>query len=169
MANSSTSSLIVTEIPVEGYAKVLRFQNPDVGLDAIISIHDLALGPALGGIRIHPYANFDAAFPDGITIGCGENTLTFTSSQAVEDFLPSGGTPALLSGALVDPAGTINNTLASQVLAVSLAVGFDVYDADFASSTSGFGSLPILSGAHAGMTVANFLTYANQVIYLPRP
>jgi hypothetical protein len=109
-------------------------------------------------------ANFDAAFPDGITIGCGENTLTFTSSKAVEDFLPSGGTPALLSGALVDPAGTINNTLASQVLAVSLAVGFDVYDADFASSTNGFGSLPILSGAHAGMTVANFLTYANQVI-----
>ena len=109
-------------------------------------------------------ANFDAAFPDGITIGCGQNTLTFTSSQAVEEFLPSGGTPALLSGALVDPAGTINNTLASQVLAVSLAVGFDVYDADFASSTSGFGSLPILSGAHAGMTVANFLTYANQVI-----
>ena len=108
--------------------------------------------------------NFDAAFPDGITIGCGENTLTFTSSQAVEDFLPSGGTPALLSGALVDPAGTINNTLASQVLAVSLAVGFDVYDADFASSTSGFGSLPILSGVHAGMTVADFLAYANQVI-----
>ncbi len=109
-------------------------------------------------------ANFDAAFPDGITIGCGQNTLTFTSSQAVEDFLPSGGTPALLSGALVDPADSINNTLASQVLAVSLAVGFDVYDADFASSTSGFGSLPILSGAHAGMTVADFLTYANQVI-----
>jgi hypothetical protein len=109
-------------------------------------------------------ANFDAAFPDGITIGCGENTLTFTSSQAVEDFLPSGGTPALLSGALVDPAGTINNTLASQVLAVSLAVGFDVYDADFASSSNGFGSLPILSGAHAGMTVADFLTHANQVI-----
>jgi hypothetical protein len=108
--------------------------------------------------------NFDAAFPDGITIGCGENTLTFTSSQAVEDFLPSGGTPTLLSGALVDPAGTINNTLASQVLAVSLAVGFDVYDADFASSTSGFGSLPILSGVHAGMTVADFLAYANQVI-----
>jgi hypothetical protein len=108
--------------------------------------------------------NFDAAFPDGITIGCGENTLTFTSSQAVEDFLPSGGTPALLSGALDDPAGTINNTLASQVLAVSLAVGFDVYDADFASSTSGFGSLPILSGVHAGMTVADFLAYANQVI-----
>jgi hypothetical protein len=109
-------------------------------------------------------ANFDAAFPDGITIGCGENTLTFTSSQAVEDFLPSGGTPALLSGAIVDPAGSINNTLASQVLAVSLAVGFDVYDADFASSTTGFGSLPILSGTHAGMTVADFLTYANQVI-----
>ena len=109
-------------------------------------------------------ANFEAAFPDGITIGCGENTLTFTSSQAVEDFLPSGGTPALLSGVIVDPAGSINNTLASQVLAVALAVGFDAYDADFASSTTGFGSLPILSGAHAGMTVADFLAYANQVI-----
>ncbi len=109
-------------------------------------------------------ANFEAAFPDGITIGCGENTLSFTSSQAVEDFLPSGGTPALLSGVIVDAAGSINNTLASQVLAVALAAGFDAYDADFSSSTTGFGSLPILSGAHAGMTVAEFLAYANQVI-----
>ena len=109
-------------------------------------------------------ANFQGAFPNGITIGCGENTLTFTSSQAVEDFLPSGGTPALLSGAIVDPADSINNTLASQVLAVALAAGFDIYDANFSSSTTGFGSLPILSGDHAGMTVAEFLIYANQVI-----
>ena len=79
MANSSTSSLIVTEIPVEGYAKVLRFQNPDVGLDAIISIHDLALGPALGGIRIHPYANFDAALNDVLRLSKG---MTYKSALA---------------------------------------------------------------------------------------
>lgn len=109
-------------------------------------------------------ANFSAAFPSGITIGCGENTLTFTSSQAVEDFLPSGGTPSVLSGALVDPADAISNTLASQILAVALAAGFDAYDADFSASTTGFGSLPILSGSHAGMTVAQFLQLANEVI-----
>jgi len=79
MANLSTSSLIVTEIPVDGYAKVLRFQNPDVGLDAIISIHDLSLGPTLGGIRIHPYATFDAALNDVLRLSKG---MTYKSALA---------------------------------------------------------------------------------------
>jgi leucine dehydrogenase len=79
MSNLATSSLIITQIPVEGYAKVLRFQNPDVGLDAIISIHDTSLGPTLGGIRIHPYATFDAALNDVLRLSKG---MTYKSAIA---------------------------------------------------------------------------------------
>jgi leucine dehydrogenase len=79
MSNLSTSSLVVTEIPVEGYFKVLRFQNADVGLDAIISIHDMTLGPTLGGIRIHPYATFDAALNDVLRLSKG---MTYKSALA---------------------------------------------------------------------------------------
>lgn len=79
MSNLTTSSLIVTEIPVEGYHKVLRFQNTEVGLDAIISIHDVALGPTLGGIRCHPYPTFDAALNDVLRLSKG---MTYKSALA---------------------------------------------------------------------------------------
>lgn len=79
MSNSTTTSLIVTEIPVEGYHKVIRFQNADAGLDAIISIHDMALGPTLGGIRCHPYPTFDAALNDVLRLSKG---MTYKSALA---------------------------------------------------------------------------------------
>jgi len=69
----------MTEIPVEGYARVVRVQNPEVGLDAIISMHDLALGPALGGIRIHPYTSFEAALNDVLRLS---KAMTYKSALA---------------------------------------------------------------------------------------
>jgi hypothetical protein len=110
-------------------------------------------------------ANFAGAFPGGLTIGCGANTITLTTTLAVQNFLPSGGTPSALSGALVDPlAADVGNTLASQLVGVTLAVGFDAYDTNFSSSGDAFGSLEILNGPHAGMTVAEFLALANQIV-----
>lgn len=109
-------------------------------------------------------AYFESAFPDGLAIGCGSNTLELTSSQAVEDFLPSGGPSVVLSGAIVNPAGTINNTLASQLVAITLAIGFDANDPNFSANASSFASLQIVDGTFAGMTVAQFLQTANEVI-----
>lgn len=79
MSNRATSSLIVNQIAVEGYEKVFHFQNPEVGLEAIISIHDMNLGPTLGGIRIHPYASFDAALNDVLRLSKG---MTYKSALA---------------------------------------------------------------------------------------
>ena len=45
-------SVNITEIPVEGYEKVLQCDDSDSKLRAIISIHDTTLGPALGGMRM---------------------------------------------------------------------------------------------------------------------
>ncbi len=38
-------------------------------------------------------ANFDAAFPDGLAIGCVTGNLLLTTSVATIEFLPSGTTP----------------------------------------------------------------------------
>ncbi len=110
-------------------------------------------------------ANFAAAFPNGLTIGCGNNTLSLTSSLAVQAFLPSGSTPrALDAGNMVNPGGSYSNVLAAQLVAVSLAVGFDAYDANFATNPDNFSNLIIANGTFSGMTVGTFLQLANQTI-----
>lgn len=110
-------------------------------------------------------ANFDAAFPDGLIIGCGSNTLTLTTSAAVQAFLPSGTSArALDAGSMVDPGGSYSNVLAGQLVAVTLAAGFDAYDPNFSTNTNSFSDLIIGNGTFAGMTVSQFLNVANQVI-----
>lgn len=54
----------LTDIPVEGYEKVIRCDDPALGLRAYIAVHNTTLGPALGGIRMWPYASESQAFID---------------------------------------------------------------------------------------------------------
>ena len=110
-------------------------------------------------------ANFASAFPTGLTIGCGSNTISLTSSAAVAEFLPSGSTPrALDAGNLVNPGQSYNNVLAGQLVGVMLAAGFDAYDPNFSSNTQSFSSLIITQGPFTGLTVSAFLTIANNAI-----
>jgi leucine dehydrogenase len=51
----------ITEIPIAGYEKVVRCDDPAHALTAFISIHDTTLGPALGGMRMWPYASDNEA------------------------------------------------------------------------------------------------------------
>ena len=108
--------------------------------------------------------NFDAVFPNGLTIGC-TNTLTLTSAQAVRDFLPSGSTPAALpEGEMADPGDTYNNVLAGQLVAATLSTTFDSYDSDFGFSEEYLGDGFIQSGPYEGLTVSELVNLANQVI-----
>lgn len=52
------------ELPVEGWQKVVHYKDAEAGLEAIICVHDATLGPACGGCRIFPYANFEAGLTD---------------------------------------------------------------------------------------------------------
>ncbi len=72
-------ALELEEIFVPGYEKVIKVTHREVGLHAIICIHSLAMGPALGGIRIHPYPNFDAALTDAMRLAKG---MTYKSAVA---------------------------------------------------------------------------------------
>ncbi len=57
-------SLVLEDILVEGYERVIKVSDPQAGLQAIICIHNSSLGPALGGTRIYPYTTFEAALED---------------------------------------------------------------------------------------------------------
>jgi leucine dehydrogenase len=54
----------LTDIPVEGYEKVVRCEDHASGLRAFISVHDTTLGPALGGVRMWSYVSEQQAFID---------------------------------------------------------------------------------------------------------
>ncbi len=108
-------------------------------------------------------ANFENAFPGGLIIGC-DNTLKLTSASAVEAFLPSGGTPAVLpAGQLLDPA-SYGNTFAGQLVAATLNVGFDAADPSFSTNSVLLGDLLYTNGLFVGMTVNEVLAIANEVI-----
>jgi hypothetical protein len=109
-------------------------------------------------------ANFAAAFPNGLTIGC-DNTLTLTSPEAIQEFLPSGTSPtALPDGDMLDPGGAYNNVFAAQLVGLTLSVGFDNYDPDFGASEFALEQGVLASGPFAGWTVEQLLTEANAAI-----
>ncbi|OAA29151.1 hypothetical protein AT15_03945 [Kosmotoga arenicorallina S304] len=121
------------------------------------------------------HANFSTAFPEGLTIGVEGvgRYVRFTSAQAITDYLPAGGTPATISTFYVNPATTdLSNELVTQMVALALNIGFDLYDPDFAPATSNLAglvlgyplSVPPSERYMEGMTVAEIMALANQIL-----
>ncbi len=69
----------IQEIPVEGYERVVRARDPKSGLHALIAVNDTTLGPALGGMRMWPYANEAEALTDVLRLSKG---MTYKSAIA---------------------------------------------------------------------------------------
>src|SRR5574341_521416 len=67
------------EIPVEDYERVIQCHDVDSGLQAIIAIHDATTGPALGGMRMWPYATRHDALSDALRLAQG---MTYKSAVA---------------------------------------------------------------------------------------
>lgn len=100
-------------------------------------------------------SQFSTAFPSGVTVGGLPFSLHFTSSQAIQSFLPQGGPPAALNATATDPTTTSAGVFAGQVLALDLNVA--LYH---------FGSL-VLSGTGTsldGKTVGQVLLAANEAL-----
>jgi leucine dehydrogenase len=74
-----SNTLQITDIPVPGYERVVRGVDKACGLHAIIAVHDTTLGPALGGLRMWPYASEDEALFDVKRLSRG---MTFKSAVA---------------------------------------------------------------------------------------
>jgi len=87
----------ITEIPTEGYEKVVRCDDPDSGLKAIISIHNTTLGPALGGMRMWSYLSDQEAFTDVNRLAQG-----MTYKSAVAETGLGGGKSIIIGNAKTD-------------------------------------------------------------------
>jgi leucine dehydrogenase len=74
-----SDTLQISEIPVEGYERVVRGVDPQTGLHAIIAVHDTTLGPALGGLRMWNYASEEDALFDVLRLSKG---MTYKSAVA---------------------------------------------------------------------------------------
>ncbi len=86
--------MITRLVPVEGWLKVVHFEEPEAGLNAIIAVHDATLGPACGGCRIRSYESFDAALDDVRRLSRG---MTFKNALGG---IPFGGGKAVI---IADP------------------------------------------------------------------
>ncbi len=67
------------QLPIDGYEKVVKCHDPASGLKALIAVHDITLGPALGGLRMWPYNTEDEALTDALRLARG---MTYKSAVA---------------------------------------------------------------------------------------
>lgn len=81
----------ITDIPVAGYERVARCEDPASGLRAMIAVHNTTLGPALGGLRMWPYRSWDEAQFDVLRLAKG-----MTYKSAVADTGLGGGKSVIL-------------------------------------------------------------------------
>ncbi len=86
-----------TEIPVEGYERVVRCDDPASGLKALISVHDTTLGPALGGMRMWAYLSDHEALTDVNRLSKG-----MTYKSAVAETGLGGGKSVIIGNAKTD-------------------------------------------------------------------
>lgn len=107
------------------------------------------------------HKNFAAAFPTGLVVG-GRYTLKLTSAQAVTDYLPDGGTASPLTRNWVNPTDKVS-VLAGQVVALTLSVGFDLYDPGFCADQVNLKDLVVAvpTSPCYGLTVQQVLDLAN--------
>ena len=84
--------MLFETLETTGHEQVVFCHSRDAGLRAIIAIHNTTLGPALGGVRMRPYANTDDALRDALRLS---RTMTYKNSLAG---LNVGGGKAVIIG-----------------------------------------------------------------------
>jgi len=87
----------IETLPHEGYEKVVKCEDPDSGLRAVIAVHNTTLGPALGGLRMWPYASWDDAIFDVLRLSKG-----MTYKSAVADTGLGGGKSVIIGNPKTD-------------------------------------------------------------------
>jgi len=93
MSSTLQQQLVLEEISVPGFHKVVRIRDAKRGLDAIIALHDMRLAKAaLGGTRMYPYETFEDALRDVTRLARG---MTFKSAASQSNW---GGGKAVIIG-----------------------------------------------------------------------
>jgi len=114
------------------HEQIVFCNNTDVGLKAIIAIHNTTLGPALGGLRMWPYASEQEALNDVLRLSRG-----MTYKAAVSGLNLGGGKSVIIgdprkdkSEALFRALGKFIDTLGGRYITAE-DVGIDVNDMEF--------------------------------------
>jgi len=114
--------------------------------------------------RIYLNANFSGAFPNGLKVGCGSGYIvTMTSAQAISNLLPAEGKTEALKNNYTNPL-VLKNSLVGELIALTLNVGFDKYDAAFGQAGKHLEDMFIKKGKFKGKSVAEFLAIANKAL-----
>lgn len=103
---------------------------------------------------------FSQVFTSGLTVG-GEHQMLFTSSSAVKNFLPEGGTAGTLVADLVNPTTSPSGVLGGQITALALNIGFGEYGVP---TFDNIGGLYYQVTPFAGWTVQQIFELANTVL-----
>jgi leucine dehydrogenase len=111
----------------DSHEAVLFATDRPAKLRAIIAVHDTLLGPALGGVRMYPYATQDAALTDALRLSRG-----MTYKNAIAGVPMGGGTAVILGNPrternerlLISYAAQVNQLGGRYVTAEDLGMSF---------------------------------------------
>lgn len=123
----------------DNHEQVLRVTDPASGLDAIIAIHNTTLGPAMGGTRIWPYENRDAALTDVLRLSQG-----MTLKAALAETPTGGGKAVIIADPRTDKSEALLRAYARAVdslggiFITGEDVGLTVADADIIGSETDY-------------------------------
>ena len=124
--------MIFESISKTNHEEVVFCHNKDAGLKAIIAIHNSVLGPALGGLRMWPYATEQDALSDVLRLSRG-----MTYKAAVSGLNLGGGKAVIIgdpskdkSEALFRAFGRFVNSLNGRYITAE-DVGIDVNDMEY--------------------------------------
>lgn len=106
---------------------------------------------------------FPLALPAGLLMG-DRFQVVLSTAEAVEEFLPQGGTASAFTTSALDPENTSAGVLGGQLAAVSLNVAFSAAGLLGQRDPMPLGQLAIATGPFAGMTVSAFLNLANRAV-----
>ena len=85
------------------HEQVVFVSDEAAGLKALIAIHDTTLGPALGGCRMYPYADEEAALHDVLRLSRGMTYKAAASGPEGAGVSASGGESDGSGGAASPP------------------------------------------------------------------
>ncbi|MBL8242878.1 MAG: Glu/Leu/Phe/Val dehydrogenase [Rhodanobacteraceae bacterium] len=136
--------MVFETVGLLGHEQVVFCQNKDVGLKAIIAVHNTTLGPALGGLRMWPYKTEQEALNDVLRLSRG-----MTYKAAVAGLNLGGGKGVIIgdpsrdkSEGLFRAFGRFVNSLGGRYITAE-DVGIDVNDMEYV-----FQETDYVSGVH---------------------
>lgn len=114
------------------HEEVVCFNDPSVGLKAIVAIHNTQLGPALGGCRMWNYENADLALEDALRLSKG-----MSYKAAVAGLNLGGGKAVIIANPKTDKSEALFRSFGSFIESLSGRyitaedVGTDVNDMEY--------------------------------------